>query len=156
MAVLHEVVETSLPIDAAFRFVADFGNSSKWDPGTAWSKGVDVGSPAVGARYQLGVRMAGRVAPMEYTITMLEPRSRVVLAGQGSGVRATDDIRFESTANGTRIDYRADITLTGWLRLAAPFAGRAFAAIGRDARDGMQRTLDAMAGEQPAAAERAV
>jgi len=154
MAVLHEVIETSLPIDEAFRFVADFGNSSKWDPGTAWAKAVDPAPPHVGARYELGVRMGGRVAPMEYTITMLEPLSRVVLAGEGSGVRATDDIRFESTENGTRIDYRADITLTGWLRFVAPFAGRAFAAIGRNARDGMQRTLDAMAGG-PAAAERA-
>ena len=33
------------------------------------------------------------------------------------------------------------------LRLATPFTGRAFASIGRNARDGMQRALDAMAGE---------
>jgi carbon monoxide dehydrogenase subunit G len=155
VAFLHEVVETSLPIDQAFTFVSDFSNSSRWDPGTAWSKAIDAAPPRVGARYELGVRMGSRVANMEYTVTMLEPNSRVVLAGSGSNVRAIDDIRFERTPNGTRIEYRADITLTGWLRLAAPFTGRAFAAIGRNARDGMRQTLDEMAGHNAPETERA-
>jgi hypothetical protein len=68
-----------------------------------------------------------------------------VLKGTGSGVSAVDDIRFEATGMGTRIDYAADIRLQGFMRLAAPFAGRAFARIARDARDGMQRTLDQLA-----------
>ena len=59
-----------------------------------------------------------------------------------SGVTATDDIRFEAIPSGTRIDYTADIRLRGLLRLVTPFAGGAFARIARDARDGMQRTLD--------------
>ena len=86
--------------------------------------------------------MAGRVVPMEYVITTWQPPYRVVLAGSGSGVTATDDIRFEATPSGTRIDYTADIRLRGLLRLVTPFAGGAFARIARDARDGMQRTLD--------------
>ena len=89
--------------------------------------------------------MAGRVAPMDYRITVFEPSRQVVLAGVGSGVEAVDDIRFEATSTGTRIDYRADIQLRGVLRLVAPFAGGAFARIARDARDGMQRTLDGRA-----------
>jgi hypothetical protein len=56
-----------------------------------------------------------------------------------------DDIRFESTPTGTRIDYLADIRLQGLLRLLALFAGGAFARIARDAGDGMQRALDARA-----------
>ncbi len=86
--------------------------------------------------------MAGRVAPMDYVVTTWQPPTRVVLTGAGSGVAAVDDIRFETTPTGTRIDYTADIRLRGLLRLAAPFAGGAFARIARDARDGMQRALD--------------
>ena len=82
---------------------------------------------------------------MDYEITVLEPSSRVVLTGTGSGVQAVDDIRFEATATGTRIDYTADIRLTGLMRLAGPFAGGAFAKIARDARDGMKRALDQLA-----------
>jgi carbon monoxide dehydrogenase subunit G len=86
--------------------------------------------------------MAGRVAPMDYVVTTWQPPDRVVLTGEGSGVAAVDDIRFETTPTGTRIDYTADIRLRGLLRLAAPFAGGTFERIARDARDGMQRALD--------------
>jgi carbon monoxide dehydrogenase subunit G len=89
--------------------------------------------------------MAGRIAPMEYRITVLEPNAKVVLRGEGSNVEATDEISFSATPSGTRIDYRADIRLTGLLRLAGPFASGAFAKIAREAREGMRSTLDAMA-----------
>jgi hypothetical protein len=82
---------------------------------------------------------------MEYEITALEPNERVVLAGRGSMVRAFDDIRFAATEDGTRVDYTADITLTGLWRLIEPLAGRAFDKIGREAREGMQQTLDGLA-----------
>jgi carbon monoxide dehydrogenase subunit G len=152
MPVLREQIETSLAIDAAFGFVADFANASRWDPGVASSERLDDGPFAVGARYRLGIRLRGRVVPMEYRITYLAQPSRVVLVGEGSGVLATDDIRFESTGAGTRIDYVADIRLRGLLRLAGPFARGAFSKIARDARDGMQRALD----EQAAVARRDV
>ena len=145
MARLHETVETKLPADQAFAFIADFSNSERWDPGTAWSKPVKDPTPRIGAAYLLGVRMGGRVAPMTYEIVALEPGERVILRGSGSNVSAVDDIKFSSTPTGTLITYTADIELTGLLRLAAPFTGRAFASIARNARDGMQRALDELA-----------
>jgi len=105
----------------------------------------------LGARYRLGVRMRGKVAPMEYRITTYEPSRRVVLTGEGSGVSAVDEIRFEPTASGTRIDYTADIRLGGWMRLVEPFAGGAFRKIATDALGGMQKALDARAAANGAA-----
>jgi carbon monoxide dehydrogenase subunit G len=145
MPVLREQVETSLPLAAAFEFVADFANAQRWDPGVASSVQTTAGRVAVGTRYRLGIRMRGRVSPMDYEVTAYEPNRRVVLRGSGSGVLATDEIRFEATPSGTRIDYIADIRLRGVLALVTPFAGGAFRKIARDARDGMQRTLDALA-----------
>ena len=145
MARLRETIVTPLPIDQAFNFVADFANSARWDPGVASSERIDEGPLAVGARYRLRVRMAGRVAPMEYRITALEPGRRVVLVGEGSNVQAVDEIIFTPAHEGTQIDYNADIRLTGLLRLIEPFTGGAFANIARNAREGMQRTLDEMA-----------
>ena len=142
MAILRERIETRLGLEPAFAFVADFANAQAWDPGVASSVRIDPGPVAVGARYRLGVRMGGRVAPMEYVITKLEPNRRVVLEGRGSGVVATDDIAFEPTSTGTAITYVADIRLQGLLRLLAPFAGGAFARIATNARNGMQRALD--------------
>jgi carbon monoxide dehydrogenase subunit G len=139
---LNERIETRLPIEAAFAYVADFANSQEWDPGVATAERIDDGPVGVGARYRLGVHLGGRVAPMEYEISVFEPPHRVVLLGSGSGVSAVDDIRFEVAGTGTRIDYIADIRLGGALRLVQPFLRGAFARIGRNAAGGMRRTLD--------------
>jgi carbon monoxide dehydrogenase subunit G len=139
---LHETIETPLPIDETFAFVADFANARHWDPGVASSERLDPGPVGVGARYRLGIRMRGRVSPMEYRVTAYEPNRRVVLAGEGSGVRAVDEIRFAPAGGGTRIDYTADITLTGLLMLALPFSAGTFRKIATDALAGMQRALD--------------
>jgi carbon monoxide dehydrogenase subunit G len=138
---LQEQIDTTLPIESAFEYVADFANSQEWDPGVASAERVDSGPVGVGARYRLGVRIGSRVAPMDYRITVFEPPRRVVLVGSGSGVSAVDDIRFGSVATGTRIDYTADIRLTGLLRIVQPLLGGAFANIGRNAAEGMRRTL---------------
>jgi len=145
MTVLTERIETTLPIDQAFAFVADFANAERWDPGVASSVRTDDAPLGVGSRYRLGVRMGGRVAPMDYQVTAFEPGRRVVLAGTGRGVRAIDDIRFTPTDTGTRIDYVADIRLVGVLRPAGPFAAGALARIGQAARDGMERALARLA-----------
>lgn len=145
MPILRETIQTDLDREAAFAFVADFANAPAWDPGTATAERIDAGPVGVGARYRLGVRMRGGITPMEYRITEFEAPRRVVLSGHGSGVRATDTITFETSGAGTRVDYVAEIHLEGLLRLIEPLAGGAFATIGRNARDGMQGTLDAMA-----------
>jgi dehydrogenase/reductase SDR family member 12 len=150
MAVLHERIETALPVEDAFDFVADFANSSRWDPGVASSERLDPGPLQEGARYRLGVRVAGRVNQMEYRVTTLEPPHRVVLTGRGSGVVAVDDIRFEESPAGTLIDYRADIRLQGLLRLLEPFLGRAFDSIGRNAAAGMRLALAELEGQRSA------
>jgi carbon monoxide dehydrogenase subunit G len=145
MTRLREQIDTPLATDAAFAFVADFANSMKWDPGVATSERVDSGPVGVGARFRLGVRMRGQVKPMEYRISVFEPGRRVVLVGEGSGISAVDEIRFEPAGTGTHIDYTADIRLGGVLRLAQPFLGGAFRKIAQDALGGMQGTLDRMA-----------
>jgi hypothetical protein len=152
MPILEEKVRTALPVEQAFTYVSDFGNAAEWDPGTATAQSVDGGPVQAGSRYLLGVRVGRLVRPMEYVITKLEPNQRVVLRGTGSGVEAVDDIRFRpAPGGGTDIDYRAEIRLVGLMRLLAPFAGRAFEQIARDARDGMQRTLDTLAETRRAA-----
>jgi carbon monoxide dehydrogenase subunit G len=141
MPLLHEQVETRLPLDAAFSYLADFSNSAIWDPGTATAKRLDPGPIRIGSRFALGVRMAGSVRPMTYEIVDLRPQREVVLQGEGSGVAATDTMTFTPIGSGTRIDYRADIRLRGWRRLLEPFVGATFERIAREAREGMERTL---------------
>ncbi len=143
---LQEQLQTTLSIDEAFAFVADFANASRWDPGVAHAERIGSAGPVgVDTRYRLGIRMGGGVAPMEYRVVSLEPPFRVVLTGEGSGVTARDEIRFAPLGTGTSIDYLAEIRLRGLRSLLTPFARGTFARIARDARDGMQRTLDELA-----------
>ena len=146
MTRIHERIETALPIDDAFDYVADFANSHAWDPGTLSSRRLDGGPVRAGARFAWMSGWANRVAPMEYRIRDFERPDRVVLTGSGSRVDAVDDIRFERVGDGTVIDYTADIRLGGLLRLAQPFLGGTFAKIGRDAAAGMDRALAALRG----------
>jgi carbon monoxide dehydrogenase subunit G len=140
---LHEIVETRLPIDEAFPFIADFANAPIWDPGTVSSTPETDRPVGVGSRYRLVVKFGQRTAPMTYEIVDHEPDRRVVLTGDGAQVAARDDIRFEPLpGGGTRVDYTADLQLKGWLRLVQPFLGGTFRKIGEDARVGMQRALD--------------
>ncbi len=148
MTRIHERIETVLPIDAAFDYIADFANSHAWDPGTVSSRRIDTGPVQAGARYLLDVRMGDRLAQMEYRIRDFDRPTRVVLIGSGPNVDAVDDIRFERTDNGTRIDYTADIRLGGLLRFVQPFLGGSFEKIGRDAAAGMHRRLDRLATQQ--------
>ena len=149
---LHETVDTSLPIDDAFWFIADFANAMIWDPGTVSSTRLGDTPVGVGSTFRLDVRVGSRTAPMTYRIEQLEPDRRVVLTGDGEQVRARDDIAFAVLPDGgTRVDYTADLELKGWLRLLQPFLGGTFRKIGDDARTGMQRALDARAAARRAA-----
>ena len=49
MTRIHERIDTSLPIEAAFDYIADFANSQQWDPGTASSRRLDDGPVGPGA-----------------------------------------------------------------------------------------------------------
>jgi carbon monoxide dehydrogenase subunit G len=141
MTRLNERIRTRLPIEEAFSYLADFANSQEWDPGVANARRIDQGPVGVGARYELGVRKGDRIVPMEYRITTYDPPHRVILVGSGSGVEATDEIRFERQGGETVVDYTADINLTGLLRLVQPFIGGTFRTIAENAAAGISRTL---------------
>jgi carbon monoxide dehydrogenase subunit G len=145
MTRIQERIETALPLDEAFDYIADFANSQEWDPGTVASRPLDDGPVGPGSRYALEVRIGSRVAPMEYRIRDFDRPHRVVLTGSGSGVEAVDDIRFERLGQRTIIDYTADIRLGGLLRFVQPFLGGAFRKIGRDAAAGMTEALARLA-----------
>ncbi len=113
MTRLSETIETTLPIEATFAYLADFANSREWDPGVATAERIGNEPLGVGTSYRLGVRVGNSVRPMEYTVSKFDPLRRVVLIGSGSGVSAVDTIEFARTPTGTRVDYTADISLQG-------------------------------------------
>ncbi len=143
MTKLSESLETALPRAEAFAYVADWSRNAEWDPNTMSAKQIGEGGPAVGSRYKLEVKTVRKAVPMEYRITELEAPTRIVLIGEGSGVWTEDVLTFAETATGTRVDYQAEIKLSGLLGVIQPLLGRGFDGIAKGAVEGMKRELDA-------------
>jgi Polyketide cyclase / dehydrase and lipid transport len=141
MPVLRESIEVEQDQREAFDAVADFSSSQRWDPGVVSARRVRDGhdSPTgVGAEYRLTVTFRGRESEMTYRTVGYEPPLEVVLEGVGPRIAATDTIRFEPLdSGGTRVDYTADLRLTGAARIAEPFMRGAFRAMGSRALAGM-------------------
>lgn len=144
MTQVKEELEVARPLQEVFDFVGDFANTKDWDPGVADARQVTAGPIGIGTRYEVDVLFNGRKLPMTYEVTEWDPPSRVVLKGEGSTVRALDEIRFEATATGTRIHYLADLRLKGVLSLAEPLLKGRFEEIGRKAMAGMKRAVEAL------------
>jgi carbon monoxide dehydrogenase subunit G len=145
MPIVNETVTTSLPIEAAFDFVANFENIVEWDPGVTAARKESDAPAAVGAAYDLDLNYGGSDMQMTYTITEFDPPHLVVLEGDGSRSSAVDRIAFSVVEDGTRIDYEADIRLKGIFRLAEPFLGKLFATVGAGAKEGLDRRLAELA-----------
>jgi dehydrogenase/reductase SDR family protein 12 len=145
MTTLVESIETPLSMAAAFDYVADFSRQSEWDPNTLTSKRIDDGVLGVGAHFSLDVKLGRKAARMEYRLTEYQVPTKVVLVGEGSGIWAEDAITFTETATGTRVDYAAEIKLSGLLGVVQPLLGRAFDGIAKGAVAGMKSELDALA-----------
>jgi dehydrogenase/reductase SDR family member 12 len=139
---LHEIRHIDRPIEEVFAFTADFANAEKWDPGVASSRRIDDGPPGAGARYQLMVAFGSSEIPMVYEITEWDQDERVVLFGKGDTLEAVDEIRFQSSDGGTRVDYTAELTFTNWFRFIVPLMSPALRRVGEKALDGLVAALE--------------
>ena len=141
MKTLHETITVATPLELAFRYISDFSNIEQWDPGVIESEKISQGPLAVGGEFRVIVKAGLSTTTMKYLVTDFDPPRRIVLEGSGGAINAVDTIEFSETEQGTRIDYRADIHLTGLAGVAEPFLGFALERVGRNAMEGLQRAL---------------
>ena len=107
MTRLQEQIETVLPLEPTFDFVADFANAERWDPGVFRSTRLDDGPLRQGSRFALDVRLGQRIAPMsrldavrslgfdERFIRMWEYYLALSEAGFATGISQDLQIAFE-------------------------------------------------------------
>lgn len=145
MPVIAETVETDLPTDQTFDYVANFENVVEWDPGVTAARTLTSGPAGVGTEYALVLKYGGSPLSMVYRITEWDPPRLVVLEGDGDRSSAVDRISFRPTPTGTSVEYQADIRLKGLFRLAQPFLGKLFRKIGEEAGAGLDGRLRELA-----------
>jgi carbon monoxide dehydrogenase subunit G len=141
MTVVHRTIEVPVEPERAFDYVADFSTTAEWDPGVVAAARLDDDPIGVGTRFSVTSAFGDRQLPLVYEITTYERPARVVLIGTGRMFRGEDEIAFTPTSTGTRIDYRADLTLTGLARLAQPFMRGRFEQLADRAMAGLELVL---------------
>jgi hypothetical protein len=136
------VTSPRLPVDV-FDYMARFSNAAKWDPGVSEASEADPGMPALGSAYRIGVRVFGRVIPLEYRIIEIDPPDRVVLRAENSTLRSTDAIEVSAKPGGGSIlTYDATLELKRVVALS-PLLDLALRHIGDRAIAGLRATLAA-------------
>ena len=138
-------IEVAAPLEAAFRYVADFGNAAEWDPGIQMSRRVNNISGGVDTVYEVIALFRGKPVSFRYRVAEYEENRRIRLVGEGTKARSVDTIEFERAGEGTRITYAAVLTMKGIYRVAEPFLGGTFDELGTKALASLKAKLDAPA-----------
>ncbi|WP_371483828.1 SRPBCC family protein [Kitasatospora sp. NBC_00315] len=129
------------PVEAVLGYLADFGNTREWDPGTESCTRLDEGPIRVGSRWHNVSRFRGRTTELSYRLVRHEP-ARLTFVGENRTVTATDDITLSARGDRTEIVYDARLRFKGVARLVAPLLKGEFERLA----DGVERTLPAVLG----------
>lgn len=152
MAHYRASIDTQQPREDVFAYLSDFSTTEQWDPGVVEAKRVNGAALGEGAEFRLVAEFLGRKTPLTYRIVEYDPPHAVTFLGENSTVISRDTITFDSTAEGTRVTYDADLALKGLLRIADPLLGLAFSRVGTPRRavvpaaDAIQRCASACVG----------
>jgi carbon monoxide dehydrogenase subunit G len=139
----EKTIDVAAPLEEAFLYVADFRTASEWDPGIVQSRRVNNGPIGKGATYDVTAVFRGSRVPFRYELVEYEENRRLLFHAAGAKARSTDELRFEGAGDGTRIAFRAVLTMKGLYRLAEPFLGRTLDSKGARALAGLKAKLDA-------------
>jgi hypothetical protein len=142
MANCRKTLITPLPIDESFAYLADFSNAAEWDPGVVEAEKLDAGPVAPGTRFRVVSRFLGQDVELVYSAVQVDAPARIVFEGvTDSGLRSIDTLTFEKVGGGTEITYDAQLVLPGLLYLADLPLHLVFQWVGRQAIDGLAKTL---------------
>lgn len=114
-------IQIQRPVEACFRYLADFSTSEQWDPGVLRAEKLTPGAPRVGSRYALKLDVLGREVPADYELRELQTDQKLVLAGAGPGFQVTDRMELiASSRDRTLLRYQALMELEWAPSLARP------------------------------------
>ena len=142
MAQYVTTIETPLPPAEAFTYMADLRNFAEWDPGVQSATQVEGDGPGPDAAYDVTVDAPGKGLTLRYrTVEYHEPRSIVVRATSRT-FTSEDTVTVEPAGTGSLVTYRAELELTGALRVFDLVLRPIFGRIAGRANDGLLRALD--------------
>lgn len=141
MARYVTTIDSRLPPDEAFAYMADFSHAVEWDPSVEEAKRV--GAAGSEAAFELVVRFGGRRLPMRYETAAFDPsQRRVVLRADNPRFISCDTITVTPTPAGSSVHYDAALDLRGAGKLLDPLLQVLFRRTGDKAAAGMRAALN--------------
>lgn len=135
-------IDSTLPAEQAFAYMASFEHAVEWDPSVTEARRLDDGPLRLGSAFQLVSRIGGRSIPLRYAITELAAPRRVALEVENRTFRGRDVVEVEPRDGGSTVVYDARIELRGAGRLLDPVLRVVFTRLGRRAEAGLRRVLN--------------
>lgn len=142
MAKYVTTIETPMPADQAFTFMADLRNFEDWDPGVQKSVQVEGSGPGPDAVFDVTVDAPGKGLTLRYETTEYDAPNSCTVKASSTLFTSLDRITVEPTENGSLVTYDAELTLNGPLGLLDFALKPAFGRIGGRADEGLQQALD--------------
>ena len=136
MARYVTTIESKLPPEEAFAYMADFSNARHWDPSVSKAERVD------DRTFDLVARFGGKDVPLRYTVIEHVPPRRVVFEATRPGFVSRDTITVSPAAGGSSVEYDARIEFDGLRKLIAPLMQLVFLRVGARAKAGLETALN--------------
>ncbi|GGV23577.1 polyketide cyclase [Kitasatospora herbaricolor] len=142
MITVERSITVDRPAGEVLRYLADFGNTVTWDPGTESCTRLDDGPVREGSRWLNVSVFRGRRTRLDYRLDRYEA-DRLVFVGENRTVTATDDIGVRARGGRTVVLYRAQLRFKGLARVAGPFLRPAFERLADEVAERLPRVLAA-------------
>lgn len=142
MITLHEEISVERPRTEAFRYIADFRTTVEWDATAIRAQKLTQGPPDVGTEFEVHCRLPLGSVEIRYTVSVFEPDEFIELRGTSSLFDIVDRIRFSDAGSGTHIDYVAEMSPRGAMKLAEKALLPGMQRMGRNSLAGMRRALE--------------
>jgi len=142
--VVERTFTVTAPAATVLDYLADFGNTQQWDPGTRRTTRNDSGPIAVGANWHNESKVLGVTTELTYTLCEMTA-GRLVFIGRNEGATSTDTITVRPGETGTEVTYHLDLEMHGLAKLATPVMKIEFEKLGSQVAANLTGVLNRLA-----------
>jgi len=127
MATVTVSVTIGRPVVDVYRVLTTPELTPRWSSNALDEQMTTPGPIRVGSRRRATVgRLGGGTTENEIEVTELEPERRIAVRSVKAPVAFSSEWTFAPVDGGTRVDWRWDFEMTGWLRPFDPLMGPIF------------------------------
>jgi len=140
MAKYHAEIIVNASPEAAFVYLAELENLSKWDSSVRTATLIDRSGPGVGSRYDVTVGFYGKALDATYEVTEFDEPRRISFSMDGKASGHTE-IVVEQRGEDTVVVYDSTIQMSGVARLLDRGLQLAYDGIGENVEKGIAKQL---------------